>query len=69
MHTSPTSQPSDSQEHPRFDGEGRLYENMRDEITERLRPVCAHMKTEDFERLVTDVCELKFRWIARERHD
>ena len=69
MHTTPGAKPGDSQDHGRYERDARCYEMMRDDIVERLRPVCAHMNVEDFERLVTDVCDLKFRWMIRERDD
>ena len=69
MHTTPGPQPHDSPREARIERDSRLYDALRDDIVDRLRPVCAHMKIEDFERLVDDVCALKFRWLMRERED
>jgi hypothetical protein len=35
---------------------------LAERIANRLRPVCAHMRAEDFHRLVVDVTRFKLRW-------
>jgi hypothetical protein len=37
---------------------------MRAELVTRLRPVCAEMSPDEFDRLVDSICRVKLRWGA-----
>ena len=47
----------------------RLLESYRRGLLQRLRPLCADMPAEQFDSMLSDMCDFRIRWALREQDE